>query len=109
MSDDELDAIRRKKLSALQQRASDEQRQGQADQQVDAQKQALLKQILSPEARQRLTNLKMVKQDFTDQLELQLIQLAQMGKLPIPLSDAQLKQILIQLQSRKRETKITRI
>ena len=109
MSDDELDAIRRKKLSALQQRASDEQKQGQADQQVDAQKQALLKQILSPEARQRLTNLKMVKQDFTDQLELQLIQLAQMGKLPIPLSDAQLKQILIQLQSRKRETKIIRI
>jgi programmed cell death protein 5 len=109
MSDDELDAIRRKKLSALQQRASDEQRQGQADQQVDAQKQALLKQILSPEARQRLTNLKMVKQEFTDQLEMQLIQLAQMGKLPIPLSDAQLKQILIQLQSRKRETKITRI
>ena len=109
MSDDELDAIRRKKLSALQQRASDEQKVGQADQQAEAQKQALLKQILSPEARQRLTNLKMVKQDFTDQLELQLIQLAQMGKLPIPLSDAQLKQILIQLQSRKRETKITRI
>jgi len=109
MSDDELDAIRRKKLSALQQRASDEQKVGQADQQAEAQKQALLKQILSPEARQRLTNLKMVKQDFTDQLELQLIQLAQMGKLPIPLPDAQLKQILIQLQSRKRETKITRI
>lgn len=109
MSDEELDAIRRRKLSALQHRASDEQKQTQAEQQMDAQKQALLKQILSPEARQRLTNLKMIKQDFTDQLELQLIQLAQMGKLPIPLSDAQLKQILIQLQSRKRETKITRI
>jgi programmed cell death protein 5 len=51
----------------------------------------------------------MVKPEFTEQLELQLIQLAQMGKIPIPLSDAQLKQILIQLQSRKRETKITRI
>lgn len=109
MSDEELDAIRRKKLSALQQRASDEQRQGQADKQIDEQKQALLKQILSPEARQRLTNLKMVKQEFTEQLELQLIQLAQMGKIPIPLSDTQLKQILIQLQSHKRETKITRI
>jgi programmed cell death protein 5 len=109
MSDEELDAIRRKKLSALQQRVSDEQKQGQADQQMEAQKQALLKQILSPEARQRLTNLKMVKPEFTEQLEMQLIQLAQMGKVPIPLSDAQLKQILIQLQSRKRETKITRI
>jgi programmed cell death protein 5 len=77
--------------------------------QLEAQKQALLRQILSPEARQRLTNLKMVKQEFTDQLELQLIQLAQTGKLPLPLSDAQLKQILIQLQSRKRETKIRRV
>jgi programmed cell death protein 5 len=109
MSDEELDAIRRKKLSAYQQRASDEQRQAQAEKEVDAQKEALLRQILSPEARQRLTNLKMVKRDFTEQLELQIIQLAQMGKIPIPLSDMQLKQILIQLQSRKRETKITRI
>jgi programmed cell death protein 5 len=109
MSDDELDAIRRRKLSALQNRASDEQRQVQAEQQIEAQKQALLKQILSPEARQRLTNLKMVKPELTDQIELQLIQLAQMRKLPTPLSDAQLKQILIQLQPKKRETKITRI
>jgi programmed cell death protein 5 len=109
MSDEELDNIRRKKLSAMQQRASGEQRQVQADQQMEEQKQNLLKQILSPEARQRLTNLKMIKPEYTEQLELQLIQLAQMGKVPIPLSDAQLKQILIQLQSRKRETKITRI
>jgi programmed cell death protein 5 len=109
MSDEELDAIRRKKLSAYQQRASDGQRQAQEEKEVDAQKEALLRQILSLEARQRLTNLKMVKREFTEQLELQIIQLAQLGKIPIPLSDAQLKQILIQLQSRKRETKITRI
>jgi programmed cell death protein 5 len=109
MSDDELEAIRRRKLSAYQRQASDEQRQSQAEKEAENQKEALLKQILSPEARQRLTNLKMVKREFTEQLELQLIQLAQTGKMPIPLSDAQLKQILIQLQSRKRETKITRI
>jgi programmed cell death protein 5 len=108
MSDEELEEIRRRKLLAMQQR-EDEQRQTQAERQLEAQKQALLRQILSPEARQRLTNLNMVKPQFTEQLELQLIQLAQAGKLPIPLSDAQLKQILIQLQSRKRETKIRRI
>ena len=109
MSDEELDEIRRRKLLAMQQRTTDEQKQAQAGRQMEAQKQALLRQILSPEARQRLTNLNMVKPEFTEQLELQLIQLAQTGKLPIPLSDAQLKQILIQLQSRKRETKIRRI
>jgi programmed cell death protein 5 len=109
MSDEELDEIRKRKLLAMQQRMGDEQKQAQAERQLEAQKQALLRQILSPEARQRLTNLNMVKPEFTEQLELQLIQLAQAGKLPIPLSDEQLKQILIQLQSRKRETKIRRI
>ena len=109
MSDEELEEIRRRKLLAMQQRATNDQKQVQAERQMEAQKQALLRQILSPEARQRLTNLNMVKPEFTEQLELQLIQLAQAGKLPIPLSDAQLKQILIQLQSRKRETKIRRI
>lgn len=64
---------------------------------------------MSPEARQRLTNLRMIKPDFTEQLELQLIQLAQAGKLPIPLSDEQLKQVLVQLQGRKHEMKIRRI
>ena len=109
MSDEALDEIRRKKLLAMQQRMGDDQKQAQMERQLEAQKQALLRQILSPEARQRLTNLNMIKPEFTQQLELQLIQLAQSGKLPTPISDAQLKQILIQLQSRKRETKIRRI
>ena len=109
MSDEELEGIRRRKLLALQQKMTNEQKQDQAEQQLEMQKQELLRQILSPEARQRLANLKMIKPEFTEQLELQLIQLAQSGKLPIPMSDAQLKQILVQLQSRKRETKIRRI
>jgi programmed cell death protein 5 len=109
MSDDELENIRKRKLLSMQNRVSDEQRQAQTEDKIEAQKQALLRQILSPEERQRLNNLKMVRADFAEQIELQLIQMAQMGKLPIPLSDAQLKQILVQLQSRKRETKITRI
>jgi len=108
MSEDELEELRRRKLLALQQRA-EEQRQAQMEQQLELQKQALLRKILTPEARQRLTNLKMVKPEFTAQIELQLIQLAQQGKLQIPVTDQQLKQILIQLQAQKRETKIRRI
>ena len=109
MSDEELEQIRKRKLLSMQQRISDEQRQAQEEAQVEAQKQALLSKILAPEARQRLNNLKMVKQEFAEQIELQLIQMAQTGKLPIPLTDDQLKQILIQLQSRKREPTIKRI
>lgn len=109
MSDDELEEIRRRKLLELQRRVGEEQGNIQAQQQLELQKQALLRSILTPEARQRLTNLKMVRPEFTSQLELQLIQLAQQGKIPIPLTDKQLKQILIQIQPRKRETKIRRI
>jgi len=109
MSEDELEELRRRKLLALQQKMGEEQRQVQMEQQLELQKQALLRKILTPEARQRLTNLKMVKPEFTDQIELQLIQLAQQGKLRIPITDQQLKQILIQLQAQKRETKIRRI
>jgi programmed cell death protein 5 len=108
MSEDELDEIRRRKLLALQQKLAEGQKQAQTEQQ-EQQKQALLRKILSPEARQRLTNLKMVRPEFIDQLELQLIQLAQQGKLPTPLTDAHLKQILVRLQSQKREPKIRRI
>jgi programmed cell death protein 5 len=109
MSDEELEELRRRKLSALQRQMTEEQKNARLEQQLEEQKQALLRNILTPEARQRLTNLKMVKPEFTDQLELQLIQLAQQGKLPIPLADEQLKKILVQLQSRKRETTIRRI
>lgn len=109
MSDDELEEIRRRRLLELQRKVGEEQRNVQMQQQLELQKQALLRSILTPEARQRLANLKMVRPDFTSQLELQLIQLAQQGKIPIPLTDKQLKQILTQIQSRKRETKIRRI
>jgi programmed cell death protein 5 len=108
VSDDELEELRRKKLSALQRQMVEEQKSQQMQQQLEAQKENLLRSILSPEARQRLTNLKMVKPEFTEQLELQLIQMAQQGKIPTPLADQQLRQILVQLQSRKHEPTIRR-
>ena len=108
MSDDQLDQIRKRKILSMQQRSNDEQRQSQ-EQQIEAQKNSLLAKILAPDARQRLNNLKMVKPEFAEQIEMQLIEMAQTGKLPIPLSDIQLKGILIQLQSRKREPTIRRI
>lgn len=108
MPDEELEELRRRKLSALQRQMTDEQKSAQAEQQMEQQKQALLRSILTPEARQRLANLKMVRPEFTEQLELQLIQLAQQAKIQVPLGDEQLKKILIQLQARRRETTITR-
>jgi programmed cell death protein 5 len=68
-----------------------------------------LREILTPEARQRLTNIKIVRPEFAEALELQLIQLAQTGRLKIPLSDEQLKDTLRRLQSQRRDITIRRI
>ena len=109
MSEEELEALRKKRMLELQQRIAVEQKQAQAHQQLERQKQALLRRILTPEARSRLTNLKMVKPEFTDQLELQLIQLAQQGRIAIPITDEQLKELLVRLQSGRRDYKIRRV
>ncbi len=106
--DEEISEIRRRKMLELQRRLAQEEQRQQAQQELELQKQALMRRILTPKARQRLTNLKMVKPEFAGQLELQLIQLAQQGKVDIPISDKTLKQILVQLQSHRRDIKITR-
>ncbi|UCE57894.1 MAG: DNA-binding protein, partial [Candidatus Bathyarchaeota archaeon] len=92
-----------------QRRIGDEQQRAQVQQEVEVQKQSLLRRILTPDARSRLTNLKMVKPEFAQQLELQLIQLAQRGRVDIPVTDKQLKEILVRLQSGRREFKIRRV
>ncbi len=107
-SDEELNTIRQRRYSELQRAAMDEQRQAETRKQYDAQKQAALKQILTPEARQRLTNIRMVKPEFADQVELQLIQLAQSGRVKLPISDDQLKDALAKLQSSRKEIRIRR-
>ena len=104
-----MEQLRRRRLLELQRRIAEEQQGAQVQQQIEVQKQALLRRILTPDARRRLTNLKMVKPEFATQLELQLIQLAQQGKMSIPVTDEQLKDILVRLQSGRREFKIRRV
>ena len=108
-SDEELELIRQKKLAELQNSMVDEQRGDRAQERLEAQKQALLRTILTTEARQRLTNIRMVRPEFAEQIELQLIQLAQTGRLRTPLDDDQLKEILRRMQSQKRDFTIRRI
>jgi programmed cell death protein 5 len=106
--EEEIGELRQKKMMELQRRMAKEEQRLQVQQQVEMQKQAVLRRILSTEARQRLTNLKMVKPEFADQIELQLIQLAQAGRLKIPVADDQLKEILARLQSQRRDITIRR-
>lgn len=109
MSEEEIEELRRRKLLELRRRLAEEQQRVQVQKQIEIQKQALLRRILTSDARRRLTNLKMVKPEFAQQLELQLIQLAQQGRINIPVTDKQLKEILVKIQSGRRDFKIRRV
>jgi len=68
----------------------------------------LLRRIMTPEARERLSRVKLVKPEFAQQIEEQLIYLAQSGRLRSQVDDAMLKRILAQLQQ-DRDINIRRI
>ncbi len=78
------------------------------EEEFNAQKENILKQILSSEARMRLNTIKMVKPELSSQIEQYLIGIASQGKLRSPLTDEQLKQILLSIQQPKRDFKINR-
>jgi len=67
-----------------------------------------LRRVLTSSARRRLSNLELVKPDFVKQIKLLLVELISNQKLPVPVTDEQLKTILKQFQKR-REIKIRRL
>ncbi|MFM8658434.1 MAG: DNA-binding protein [Candidatus Nitrosotenuis sp.] len=79
-----------------------------SDEEILAQKDAVIKQLLSPEARMRLNNVRMVKPDLALMVENYLIGAASQGKVRSQISDDQLKQLLLSIQQPKRDFKIER-
>ena len=66
----------------------------------------VLRVLLVPEARQRLTNVKMVKPELAKAVEDYIIAMGSQGKLNKALTDDELKQILSSIQQPKRDFKI---
>lgn len=109
MEEEEIEELRKRKMLELRAKLEEQQHQVEQRRQYEIQKRLAIQQILTPEARSRLANIRAAKPEFAEQLEIQLIQLAQTGKLGSKITDAQLRQILGRLQARKREFKIRRV
>ena len=79
------------------------------DSQLKAQKEIMLKQVLSADARLRLNNVRMVKPDLAASVENYILNLSVQGKINGQISDEQLKQILLSVQQPKRDFKFNRV
>ncbi len=105
--DKELEEIKRRKLMELMAQQGQEQEEERREQEELA-RQSILRQILEPEARERLANLKLARPELAEAVENQLILLAQSGRIYNKISDEELKEILRRLTSQKREIRIVR-
>ena len=79
------------------------------DSEKKAARESMLRTALTTEARQRLTNVKMVRPELASAIEEYVIQLATAGRLKKVIDDEQLKQMLYALQEKKRDIKIRRM
>lgn len=103
--EEELEKIKERRLMELQRKIAEEEEKKRRE----AEKASVLRMILTPEARQRLANLRLVRPELVEQLEQQLIALAQAGKIKTPITDEILKEILSKIaEEKKRDIRIIR-
>lgn len=106
---DDLEALRKKRLRELQQQAEDqEQFQQEQAAEYDEQKKNAMRAILTDDARERLGRIRVARPELAENLEQQLIMLAQSGRLKSKINDQQLREILEKLLPKKRDISIRR-
>jgi len=109
---DELEELRRRRMQQLMQQQMQAQQQDSVQEQmreaeINNQIKYIISQILSSEARERLSNIRLARPQQARQIEMLLIQLKQAGRLPSVLSDGEFKQILLKITGGKRESKVS--
>ena len=101
--DERLDELREQKMQELREQAEgqgggEEAAQQAAQERADAQQEAVLKQYLTDGARQRLNAVQMSKPDFAEQVEQQIVALAQSGRIQDRIDEEQMKSLLKELK-----------
>lgn len=109
---DELERLRKQRMAQAQaeqgqsQEAAEEAQRRQQEEQ--ARREAILRQILTSEARERLSRIRIARPDQAQALEQQLVALAQSGRLNKKLTDEDIKAVLTRLFPPKRDISIRR-
>lgn len=106
--DNELAELRKKKLLQAQAQQDHMDAAKEQEEAIDQQRQAVLRSVLTPEARERLGRVKTAHPELAGQVEQQLIMLASSGRLAQKIDDETMKQVLSKMMPKKRDITITR-
>jgi programmed cell death protein 5 len=99
-SDEELEKLREQKRKQMKEQAGgqgDEEAMEAQRQQAEAQRKAVLRQALTDGARKRLNTVKMSKPEHGDQIEQQIVALAQSGRIQGKIDEDKMKELLQEL------------
>lgn len=106
--DEELEEIKKKKMEQIKKQQEGQEQQQEAEEQMRAQKKAILRQVMTADARERLGNIRVARPDLADRIESQIISLAQRGATKGKIDDQTLKELLKKLKGNKKEINIKR-
>lgn len=112
--DDRLKELREQKKKQLREQAEGQQgggneaQQQAAREQAEAKQEAMLKQYLTDDARQRLNAIEMSKPEFAESVKKQLTALAQSGRIQDRIDDEQMQDLLRELQPESKSFDIQR-
>ncbi|MBP1986172.1 DNA-binding protein [Halolamina salifodinae] len=109
--EDRLEQLRQERLEELQEQTGGEGTQQAAQEQQEraqAQQDALLKQHLTDDARQRLNAVEMSKPEFAEKVKRQVTALAQSGRIQGQIDEDRMKQILRELKPEEKSFDIRR-
>jgi programmed cell death protein 5 len=109
--DEELEKLKKKKLQEMQEQAGYQEQMVQQEEQqkqFEEQKKAILRTILTNDARERLGRIRIARPEMVDSIENQLLMLVQSGKLKNKINDEELRMLLSKVLPKKRDIKIKR-
>ncbi len=100
--DEEISALLERQYRELLMRRRELERKRLEKETEEARRQEILRTILTPEARERLANIKLVRPEIARAVEDRLIALALQGRINRPITDEELKAILSEIYEKTR-------
>jgi len=103
----DVDELRQRRAREIQERFAQQQADAEAEARYNLQKETLLKAVMTPDAKSRLTRLKLANPQLGEQVEQLIAYLAQSGKVQ-KIDDTTFKSILLKIKGKKKNITIRR-